>query len=48
MTTILFAQLVGKLLPRGVLNVVTGPGSTVGEEMVANKDIDIVSITGDR
>lgn len=46
MTTILFAQLIDKILPKGVLNVVTGPGSTVGEEMVVNKNIDMVSVTG--
>ena len=34
------------LLPRGVLNVVTGPGSDIGEELVANRDVDKVSFTG--
>jgi 2,5-dioxopentanoate dehydrogenase len=33
-------------LPAGVLNLVTGPGSTVGEELAVNKDIDGISFTG--
>jgi aldehyde dehydrogenase (NAD+) len=34
------------LLPRGVLNVVTGPGTGLGEELVVNEDVDKVSFTG--
>jgi aldehyde dehydrogenase (NAD+) len=34
------------LLPRGVLNVVTGPANDVGEEMVTNPEVDKVSFTG--
>ena len=33
-------------LPRGVLNLVTGPGGTVGDELVTNKTIRAVSFTG--
>ncbi|WP_049947469.1 aldehyde dehydrogenase family protein, partial [Candidatus Halobonum tyrrellensis] len=33
-------------LPDGVLNVVTGPGSTVGDEFINNDAIDAVSFTG--
>lgn len=33
-------------LPHGVLNFVTGPGSVVGDEFVANPDTDVVSFTG--
>ena len=33
-------------LPKGVLNLVTGPGSTVGDEIAVNKDIDAVGLTG--
>ncbi len=36
-----------KLLPRGVLNVVTGPGETVGAELASNTKVDKVSFTGD-
>jgi acyl-CoA reductase-like NAD-dependent aldehyde dehydrogenase len=33
-------------LPTGVINVVTGPASVVGEEMVTNDSIDAVTFTG--
>lgn len=33
-------------LPPGVLNLVTGPGSTVGEELALNRDVDAISFTG--
>ncbi|MDS0295651.1 aldehyde dehydrogenase family protein [Halogeometricum luteum] len=33
-------------LPDGVLNVVTGPGSTVGNEFIENEGTDAVSFTG--
>ncbi len=34
------------LLPRGVLNVVTGPGNELGEELVINEEVDKVAFTG--
>lgn len=33
-------------LPKGVANLVLGPGASVGAEMTANKDVDLVSFTG--
>lgn len=36
----------GEGIPRGVVNVVTGPGSAIGEEMVTNPKVDMVSMTG--
>jgi len=33
-------------IPRGVVNAVTGPGSTVGSELVRNAKVDKVSFTG--
>ena len=33
-------------LPPGVLNLVSGPGSTVGEGLVVHPDVDMVSFTG--
>src|SRR5699024_1823487 len=33
-------------LPKGVLNVVFGSGSTVGDEMVEHEDINVISFTG--
>ena len=34
-------------LPPGALNVVTGPGSEVGDELCRNPKVDLVSLTGD-
>ena len=34
------------LLPRGVLNVVTGPGTEISEELVVNPAVDKVAFTG--
>ena len=33
-------------LPPGVLNVVLGPGSTIGERLVSDPRVDLVSLTG--
>jgi aldehyde dehydrogenase (NAD+) len=33
-------------LPRGVLNIVTGAGSVIGEAIVDHPDVDMVSLTG--
>jgi acyl-CoA reductase-like NAD-dependent aldehyde dehydrogenase len=33
-------------LPKGVVNVITGGGSTVGEELAAHPDVDKVAFTG--
>ncbi|HVC99962.1 MAG TPA: gamma-aminobutyraldehyde dehydrogenase [Candidatus Dormibacteraeota bacterium] len=40
-------QLAGDLLPRGVLNVVTGDGVPVGDAIVRHPDVRFVSLTGD-
>ena len=33
-------------LPKGALNVITGPGGTVGEQLVFHKDVAMVTFTG--
>ncbi len=33
-------------LPEGVLNVVTGPGSEVGQTLAESDDVDLISLTG--
>lgn len=33
-------------LPKGVINVVTGPGGAVGEAIAAHPDVDIIGFTG--
>jgi aldehyde dehydrogenase (NAD+) len=33
-------------IPKGVVNIVPGPGSTAGEEMASNPKVDKISLTG--
>lgn len=45
------SQLMGEVFleagfPAGVVNIVSGPGSVVGEAIMANRDISMVSFTG--
>jgi aldehyde dehydrogenase len=47
LTLLLLAELTADLLPPGVLNVVTGPGSTVGQAIASNPRIAKVSFTGE-
>ena len=42
-----FAELAGEILPPGVLNVVAGSGSTMGDLLVSHPKVRMVSITGD-
>jgi lactaldehyde dehydrogenase/glycolaldehyde dehydrogenase len=42
-----FAKVVDEIgLPAGVINIVTGKGSVIGNEMAGSPKIDIVSVTG--
>jgi acyl-CoA reductase-like NAD-dependent aldehyde dehydrogenase len=42
-----FAELLDKVgLPPGTVNLVTGPGSTVGEALASHPDVDLVRFTG--
>ncbi|NNM77765.1 aldehyde dehydrogenase [Sphingomonas sp. ID1715] len=47
LTLMLLAELTADILPPGVLNVVTGPGNTVGQAIAANPRIAKVSFTGE-
>ncbi|KQW45013.1 aldehyde dehydrogenase [Nocardioides sp. Root1257] len=46
LTILRLAEIAGEHLPPGVLNVVTGTGSVVGEAIVQHRGIDKVSFTG--
>ena len=46
LTVIKFAELVNEEFPPGVINVVTGYGSEVGDALVASDKIDKISFTG--
>ena len=48
LTTLEFARLAEKAgFPKGVVNVVTGPGAIIGEALVTNPKVDMVGLTGD-
>lgn len=46
LTTLRLAELLADVLPAGVLNVVTGEGSVVGEAISRHPDVAMVSVTG--
>ena len=45
-TTLKMAELAAELLPKGVLNVVTGHGEPAGSSLVTHPDVGMVSLTG--
>jgi acyl-CoA reductase-like NAD-dependent aldehyde dehydrogenase len=47
LTALRLAELIDETdLPKGVVNVITGSGGTVGEELASNPDVDKVAFTG--
>ena len=46
LTILLMAQIASEFLPPGVLNVITGRGSVVGEALLAHPGVNKVSFTG--
>jgi acyl-CoA reductase-like NAD-dependent aldehyde dehydrogenase len=40
-------QVAAELLPKGVLNVITGRGATVGQPLAEHPKVAMVSLTGD-
>jgi 1-pyrroline dehydrogenase len=47
LTALRMAELAADIFPKGVLNVVTGPGKVVGQRLVTHPQVDMVSLTGD-
>jgi betaine-aldehyde dehydrogenase len=46
LTTLRLAELAADILPKGVLNVVTGPGEPTGEALIGHPDVDMIGLTG--
>ena len=46
MTTVRLAELAAEILPKGVLNIVTGPGRPTGEALINHPDVDMIALTG--
>ena len=47
LTALLLARLATGILPKGVLNVVCGRGTSVGQSLVEHPQVRMVSVTGD-
>jgi betaine-aldehyde dehydrogenase len=45
-TTVRLAELASEILPKGVLNVVTGRGDPTGQALISHPEVDMVSLTG--
>lgn len=45
-TTVRLAELIADVLPKGVLNIVTGPGNPTGEALIGHPDVDMLGLTG--
>ncbi len=45
-TTIKFAELASDILPKGVLNIVMGPGQPTGQALISHPDVDMIGLTG--
>jgi betaine-aldehyde dehydrogenase len=46
LTTLKLAEYAGEILPKGVLNVITGHGNPAGSSLVTHDQVDMVSLTG--
>ena len=46
MTTVRLAELAADILPKGVFNVVTGPGRPTGEALINHPEVDMLALTG--
>jgi aminobutyraldehyde dehydrogenase len=47
LTALMFAKLTADILPKGVLNVISGRGINVGQPLVEHPKVRMVSVTGD-
>jgi len=47
LSAIRLAELSADIFPKGVFNVITGPGKTAGMRLVTHPQVDMVSLTGD-
>jgi betaine-aldehyde dehydrogenase len=45
-TTLRLAELAADILPKGVLNVIAGPGQPTGEALINHPDVDMLALTG--
>ncbi len=46
LTTVRLAEIAAEVLPRGVLNILMGPGRPTGEALINHPDVDMIGLTG--
>lgn len=46
LSALAFGRILARILPKGVVNVITGDGRTVGSRLINHPGVDMVSITG--
>jgi 1-pyrroline dehydrogenase len=47
LSALAFAEILGEILPPGVVNVLSGSGSDIGDALVGHPKVRMISITGD-
>jgi 1-pyrroline dehydrogenase len=47
LTALMLARLASEIFPAGVLNVITGTGAAMGDDLVGHPKVAMVSVTGD-
>lgn len=47
LTALLLAQVAAEIFPKGVINIITGRGASVGQPLVEHPKVAMVSLTGD-
>jgi acyl-CoA reductase-like NAD-dependent aldehyde dehydrogenase len=47
LTALALGEIAADILPPGVLNVITGTGSSIGDALVAHPKVGMISVTGD-
>jgi 1-pyrroline dehydrogenase len=47
LTSLVLAEIAADILPPGVLNVITGSGDAIGDELVSHPAVSMISVTGD-
>jgi len=45
-TTVRLAELAADILPKGVLNIVMGPGQPTGQALISHPEVDMIGLTG--
>lgn len=47
LSTVRLSELIAEIFPPGVVNVILGPGHSVGQQLIEDPGVDMISLTGD-